>query len=1080
MNLATVAAFIILACVVMYSFFSIEEKAVEVTNQNMESVISNSRIARELSTLFSEIDLFNYAFSRDKDYLESEGNRLADRIEELTNSTTNPELKNSLLILSDNFDSLIAQSTRVNSVLDTRLSLDREAHLELTVLENLIGGLLIDATLAGKDTSFVTQQLTLVIGYRESLLSISKLFAELGFDLHTDYDSEITSPIISAIDDLSLRLQAMSASFPEVALHGEHVEQIVKKYKPNVLDYFAAVEELNRREAVLDNARLVSLNAMESIDTAVSRTAKSTTDSIKNIILSYGVIVLILIFIVIVVLYSTTAKLIRFNIRDPMQTLLSGIASYSKGDFKNQITLSRNDEWGFIGGALNDMASALHESYRTIQKSRDDLEIRVEERTRELSETVEALSRSSLELMEAQSIAHLGSWSWNIETGDPFEVEMNLDLYASHLHPQDSDRVQAATIAAIEQDTHYSVEYRILRRDGTQRWVEEQARVLKGDNGHPIGMIGTILDSTERKRVEGLLREERERAQVTLHSIGDAVISTDAEGYVEYLNPVAEMMTGYTVDEARGKPLQQIFNIINEETRETVADPAARCLKEGKIIGLANHTVLVSKSGAEYAIQDSAAPILGLDGEVLGVVLVFSDVSEARRLTKQVSYQASHDMLTGLINRHEFENRLDRVLETARSLSTDNALCYLDLDQFKLVNDTCGHLAGDELLRQIGKILQDKVRHRDTVARLGGDEFGLLMEHCTLKEARQVANKLVEAISGYTFSWEKQSFNVGVSIGLIVVNESSPDINALLSAVDTACYMAKEQGRSRIHVYREDDEELAKRHGEMQWAVRLPRALEDGQFQLYLQPIVPVVGKHDGSLHYEILLRLKDKPMVLPGTFLPAADRYNLSSKIDRWVITATFDWIFNHPAHLQRLNLCAINLSGHSLNDETFLDFVHRQFEEFPIPPEKICFEITETVAIANLSRTAAFMNVLKDRGCRFSLDDFGSGLSSFAYLKNLPVDFLKIDGAFVKDILHDPLDQALVKSISEVGHVMGKRIIAEFVEDEATLMKLREIGVDYAQGYGIARPRPLEDEETRQSKGDREETGHISEIWE
>ena len=449
-------------------------------------------------------------------------------------------------------------------------------------------------------------------------------------------------------------------------------------------------------------------------------------------------------------------------------------------------------------------------------------------------------------------------------------------------------------------------------------------------------MIGTVLDTTERKRIESLLLEERERAQVTLHSIGDAVISTDAEGYVEYLNPVAEMMTGYTVDEARGKPLEQIFNIFNEETRKRVADPAARCLKEGKIIGLANYTVLVSKSGTEYAIQDSAAPIQGLEGEILGVVLVFSDVSEARRLSKKISYQASHDMLTGLINRHEFENRLDRVLETARSLSTDNALCYLDLDQFKLVNDTCGHIAGDELLQQIGKLLQDNVRQRDTIARLGGDEFGLLMEHCTLKEARQVATKLVKAVSNYSFSWEKQSFNIGVSIGLIVVNDSSSDINALLSAADTACYMAKDQGRSRVHVYREDDEELAKKHGEMQWAVRLPRALEEGQFQLYLQPIVAVSGNHDESVHYEILLRLKDKHIVLPNTFLPAADRYNLTSKLDRWVITETFKWIFNHPAHLERLNLCAINLSGHSLNDETFLDFVHRQFEEFPIPPEK------------------------------------------------------------------------------------------------------------------------------------------------
>ena len=955
-------------------------------------------------------------------------------------------------------------------------SLDREAHEELTELENLISELLIDATLAGKDSSYITQQLTLVIGYRESLLSIAKLFAEQVFERHTVSFSETGSRMISAIDDLALRLQTLSASFPEVALHGRYLEEILQTYTQNILDYYAVMDGLNSRRADLDNARLLSLTAMEDIDKTVSETAKKTTASIHDIIFSYGLFVFILTTMVIATLFITTAKLIKFNINNPMQAILSGIESFGKGDFNKPIALNRNDEWGTINNALNNMATALKASYRTIEKSRDDLENMVEERTRELSHTVEALSRSKQDLMEAQRIAHLGYWSWTIETGanewseehyrvfgyEPFAVEVNYELFISHIHPQDSERIQTALKTAIENNTPYKSEYRILRRDGTQRWIEAQGRLLHGDDGRPTEMIGTVLDTTERKRIESLLLEERERAQVTLHSIGDAVIATDAKGYVEYLNPVAEMMTGYTQDEAEGKPLENIFHIINEETRERAADPAARCLQEGKIIGLANHTVLISKSGKEYAIQDSAAPIQGSEGKVLGVVLVFSDVTEARHLSKQISYQASHDLLTGLINRHEFENRLKRVLETARSLSTDNALCYLDLDQFKLVNDTCGHIAGDELLRQICTVLQDNVRHRDTIARLGGDEFGLLMEHCSLEEARQVANKLVKAVSDYKFSWEKQSFNIGVSIGLIVVDNSSPDIDLLLSASDAACYMAKDQGRSRIHVYREDDEDLTRRHGEMQWAVRLPRALENDDFLLYQQPIKPVVSTHDESFHYEILIRMKGEQIVPPNAFLPAADRYNLSSKIDRWVISKTFNWIFNHPAHLQRLSHCAINLSGHSLNDETFVEFVHRQFEKYPIPAEKICFETTETVAIANLSRTANFMEVLKDRGCRFSLDDFGSGLSSYAYLKNLPVDFLKIDGVFVKDMLNDPLDLALVKSINEIGHVMGMQTIAEFVENEATLVKLREIGVDYAQGYYLAHPRPVDDRET------------------
>ena len=331
------------------------------------------------------------------------------------------------------------------------------------------------------------------------------------------------------------------------------------------------------------------------------------------------------------------------------------------------------------------------------------------------------------------------------------------------------------------------------------------------------------------------------------------------------------------------------------------------------------------------------------------------------------------------------------------------------------------------------------------------------MEHCSLKEARQVASKLIKVVVDYKFLWKDKHFNIGVSIGLVIVNELSDNLNGVLSAADTACYMAKEQGRNRIHVYQEDDEELTKRHGEMQWAVRLPRVLEENRLQLYFQPMAPVASKQVEGAHYEVLLRMADTHIVLPDAFFPAADRYNLTSKLDRWVINTAFQSIVDHPTHLAQLYLCAINLSGHSLNDETFLEFVNTRFKEFPIPPEKICFEITETVAIANLSQANTFMKVLKDQGCRFSLDDFGSGLSSFAYLKNLPVDFLKIDGLFVKDMLKDWLDLAMVKSINEIGQVMGKQTIAEFVESDAILEKLREIGIDYAQGYGIKRPRPF-----------------------
>jgi diguanylate cyclase (GGDEF)-like protein/PAS domain S-box-containing protein len=524
---------------------------------------------------------------------------------------------------------------------------------------------------------------------------------------------------------------------------------------------------------------------------------------------------------------------------------------------------------------------------------------------------------------------------------------------------------------------------------------------------------------------------------------------------------VAETLTGWTLAEAQGQPLAEVFNIVNEETRQPASDPVKRCLAEGRITGLANHTLLLSRAGREYAIQDSAAPIRGPRDELFGAVLVFRDITESRLLSQTISYQAAHDDLTGLLNRREFERRLQRVLHTARFEQTEHALCYLDLDQFKLINDTCGHVAGDELLRQVSSLLKDQIRKRDTLARLGGDEFGVLMEHCSVQQAWRVADTLRSAVESFRFIWEDKYFSIGVSIGLAPITLSSGDISRVLSAADAACYMAKEQGRNRIHIYQPDDAELAQRHGEMQWATRIPRALEEGRFRLFWQPIVPVARGSNPRLHFELLLRLEDEVgrLIAPGAFLASAERYNLSTRLDRWVIGTAFEWLLAHPHELQQLDLCTINLSGHSMSDQAFLAFIMHQFEVTAIPPEKICFEVTETAAIANLTTATQFIKALKARGCCFALDDFGSGLSSFAYLKNLPVDFLKIDGAFVKDIADDPTSCAIVKSINEIGQIMGKQTVAEFVENEPILEKLRQMGVDYAQGYFIGRPRPLKE---------------------
>ena len=509
-----------------------------------------------------------------------------------------------------------------------------------------------------------------------------------------------------------------------------------------------------------------------------------------------------------------------------------------------------------------------------------------------------------------------------------------------------------------------------------------------------------------------------------------------------------------------------MFRIIDNETREPARDPVAECLERGEVTSLQSNALLIRRDGREYAIEDSAAPIRTDGGGILGVVLVFKDVTEARQLSREVYYRASHDALTSLINRQEFERRLQRVRETAEREDSDNVLCYIDLDQFKVVNDTCGHVAGDELLRQVAGLMQSCVRQRDTLGRLGGDEFGLLMERCTMDRAQQIAEKLIDSIREYSFYWQEGVFNIGASLGMVRIGRGSQSVDELMIAADSACYRAKEKGRNRLQVFEDTDESLSRRQGETQWAIRIPRALSEDRFLLYYQKILDLGRpEEEAGLHYEILLRMigEDGEIIMPGSFLPAAERYKLATDIDMWVVTHVFEWLRDNPEHLQQLTTCAINLSALSICSEGCHEFIVRQFERFAIPPQKICFEITETVAISNLTSATRFIKALKKLGCQFALDDFGSGLSSYAYLKNLPVDILKIDGVFVKDILEDRMDLATVKSINEIGHVMGRKTIAEFVESEAVLDKLRAIGVNYAQGYLIAEPLPLSEFEVR-----------------
>ncbi|MBZ0106357.1 MAG: EAL domain-containing protein [Sulfuricella denitrificans] len=434
--------------------------------------------------------------------------------------------------------------------------------------------------------------------------------------------------------------------------------------------------------------------------------------------------------------------------------------------------------------------------------------------------------------------------------------------------------------------------------------------------------------------------------------------------------------------------------------------------------------------------------------------------------TERLTYQASHDALTGLVNRREFERRLEKALATSHAEGRVHALCYLDLDQFKIVNDTCGHVAGDELLRQLTVLLQSKVRDSDTLARLGGDEFGVLLDNCPLQQAEIVADLLRQTVKDFHFAWNGKPFAIGVSIGLVPIDQETGSLDTVLGCADAACYAAKDKGRNRVHLYCAEDGDLVQRQGEMNWVARITRAVEENRFRLYYQTIMPLQQDIHEGRHFEILLRLidDDGQIVPPMAFIPAAERYNLMPSIDRWVVSSAFGlyWkIFPECDKAQEdpYPTCTVNLSGPSLCDEYFLEFLKRQFILYKVPHKHICFEITETAAISNLTKAMDFISEMRSCGCRFSLDDFGSGLSSFTYLKNMQLDYLKIDGSFVRDMVDDPMDEAMVSSINQVGHVIGLKTIAESVENDAVLAKLREMGVDFAQGYGVEHPKPLED---------------------
>jgi len=572
-------------------------------------------------------------------------------------------------------------------------------------------------------------------------------------------------------------------------------------------------------------------------------------------------------------------------------------------------------------------------------------------------------------------------------------------------------------------------------------------------------------------KIEHSIYIEKEFAELTLRSIGDAIITTDAQGHVLIMNPNAEILTGWSGDEARNEILDNVFHVVDELNHNIIINPLENILITGKTISSTETEILIDRHGNEYGIEHSVAPITGPDNKILGLIIIFRDVTENRALASQLTHQATHDNLTGLINRREFEIRLEHAFVNVRADNVEYALCFMDLDQFKLINDTCGHNAGDELLRQVSTLLKQCVRRTDTLARLGGDEFGVLLEACTLQKAEQIAQILLRTINDFRFSWQGQTFDIGVSIGVAPITALTANISELLSAADTACYLAKDKGRNRIHIYHPEDSELEQHRGEVQWVQRINEALELDNFILYYQPIVSLNEEHPESTHYEVLLRMMNDigDLVPPMAFIPAAERYKLMPSIDQWVVDNALkeiNHIYEVSSDTYKACVFTLNISGQSLSANDFANYILEKILEYAIEPAAICFEITETAAIANMSSAVDFIKKLKKAGCRFALDDFGSGLSSFSYLKTLPVDYIKIDGSFVRDICDDSTDRAFVESITQIAHVMNIRTIAEFVEVREIRDELQNIGVDYAQGYYISTPAPLSLLQANESK--------------
>lgn len=689
----------------------------------------------------------------------------------------------------------------------------------------------------------------------------------------------------------------------------------------------------------------------------------------------------------------------------------------------------------------------------------------------------EDLQRSEQRLDRALTASALGLWDWDIDSGkiyfdprcldvlgqDAAQFRGHLDALNAIIHPDDTGRAQA-TIEdhLLGNSPYYELEWRARTQDGSYRWVCSTGQVTaRNREGEPLRVTGTVRDIDDQKLVAQQLTEANQQIHLLLQATDEGMIGLTTEGVCTFINPAALEMLSLKEPDVLGRRLGDVIDHADADCRKIpwANSPILRCLRDGTPHRAGDETFQLSDH-RQLAVDYSIAPLVQGE-ETLGAVLAFRDVNDRRSMARKLQFQAFHDPLTGLVNRRGMEERLKELLVSAKRWNREHALLYMDLDHFKVVNDSCGHAAGDELLRSVSGLLRKHVRARDTVIRLGSDEFAVLLEDCPMETASRIAHAMRDEIRDYRFEWEMRRFSVGVSVGVTHIGADVEDHASVISAADTSCHLAKEQGQNHVQVCFPDDIAIVQRRGEIRWIAKIKQALEEDRFRLFYQSIVSADEPDLRATSHEVLLRLFDEngQIVSPAEFIPAAERYQLMPTIDRWVVEHLLhdlgERLKTEPN--LRKHRFGVNLSGETLRDTELLEVTRRALAKHEVPADMIYFEVTETSAIANLGAALEFMRGVKALGCKLALDDFGSGMSSFSYLKTLPVDYLKIDGSFVRDVLSNPVDREIVEAINAVARRMGISTIAEFVETREICDCLKQMGVQFAQGFAFAKPTPL-----------------------